>query len=172
MAGNPANVRLWETGDVFIFDPEVPYVEATHLPADIDEPLPAQWIPAGLMLGDPGVGMPRDIEKTDLNAWQAKRFRTKYKNGKQDAAFTLLEENEVTDDLIDEESVPTAKRRRIAVVFVEENGYVKRMFSTGLFDLWVTANDHKEDPDGWPVEVSTYPDSNNKIWTVQKGIPA
>jgi len=172
MAGDPNNVRLWEQGDVYVFDPAVPYVEATHSPADIDTPLHAAWLPAGLMLGDPGVGMPRDIEKTDINAWQAKRFRTKYKNGKQDAAFTLLEDNEVTQDLIDEEGVPTAKRRRILVEFIEENGLIKRMESTGLFDLWVTNNDHKEDVDGRPVEVSTYPNASNKIWTVTKGVPA
>lgn len=171
MAGDPMNVRIWEQGDVFIADPDVVWNPATHLPADIDAALPSIWVPAGLMLGDPGVGMAREIEKTDLNAWQAKRFRTRYKNGKQDAAFTLLEDNEIVADLIDEENVPRAKRRRIALVFEEENGYLKRMFSTGLFDLWVTNNDHKEDMDGRPVEVSTYPDATGKIWTVQKGLP-
>lgn len=172
MAGTPTNVRVWDTGDVYIFDPDVVYVEATHLPADIDEALHAAWLPAGLMLGDPGVAMPRDIEKTDLNAWQSKRYRTKYKNGKVDGNFTLLEHNDVTEDLISPEDVPSAHARRVAMVFVDpETGYTERRFTTRTADLWVSNDDHKEDVDGTPVEVSFYPDASNKIFTIQKGIP-
>jgi hypothetical protein len=172
MSGDPANVHVYVTGDVYVFNPAVSYVSATHLPADLDAPLHASWLPAGLMLGDPGVEMPRDIEKTDLNAWQKKRFKTTYKNAKKDARFTLFEDNAVTDDLIDEENVPSQKPRRLACVFVGDDGYVKRMFTKTTADLWVTAENHKEDPDGYPVEVSLYPDSTGAIWTVQKGIPA
>lgn len=171
MAGDPANVHVWVTGDVYVFDPEVSYVAGTHLPADIDTALHAAWLPAGLMPGDPGVEVPRDIEKTDLNAWQKKRFKTTYKNAKKDLNFTLFEDNEVTEYLIDEENVPAAKPARLALVFVGDDGYVKRQFTKSKADLWVTAENKKEDPDGYPVEVSLYPDATGAIFTVQKGIP-
>lgn len=173
MAGTPENVRVWETGDVYIFDPTVTYVGATHLPEDIDAALHAAWLPAGLMLGDPGVELPRDIEKTDLDAWQIKRYRTKYRGGKIDANFTLLEDNEVTEDLIAPEDQPSQKPRRLAFVFVDsDTGYTERRFTVRTADLWVTNDNHSESPEGVPVEASLYPDSSKKIFTVQKGIPA
>lgn len=173
MAGTPGNVRVWETGDVYIFDPDVVYVEATHLPEDIDDALHAAWLPGGLMLGAPGVEMPRDITKTDLDAWQIKRYRTKFKGGKVDANFTLLEHNDVTEDLIAPEDQPSQKSRRLAVVFVDsETGYTERRFGKRPSDLWVTNNNHSEDVEGFPVQASLYPDGSKKIWTIQKGVPA
>lgn len=173
MAGTPENVRIWETGDVYVGDPEITYVSGTHLPGDIDDPLHAYWLPAGLMLGAPGFEMPRDITKTDLDAWQIKRYRTKFKGGKVDANFTLLEHNDVTEDLIEPDAQPSQKARRLAVVFVDsETGYTERRFTKRTSDLWVTNDNHGEDVDGFPVQASLYPDGTKKIWTIQKGIPA
>lgn len=173
MAGDPANVHVWTQGDVYIGDPDIAFVSATHIPANIDAPLHVYWLPAGLMLGDPGVEMPRDIEKTDLNSWQKKRYKTTFKNAKKDANFTLLEDsNEVMDYLIDEENVPAQKPAMLACVFIGDDGFVKRMFTKRKADLWLTQENHKEDPDGYPVQANLYPDSTGAIWTVQKGIPA
>ncbi|MFV8242179.1 hypothetical protein [Mycolicibacterium peregrinum] len=173
MAGNPANVRVWETGDLYIFDPAVAYVEATHLPADIDASMHAAWKPCGLMLGDPGVELPRDIEETDLNAWQAKRYRTKFKNGKVDGNATLLEDNDVVDDLLDAEGVPGARSRRVAMVFVDsDTGWVERRFTRVPASLFVENDNQAEEVSGRPVRLRFYPDANNKIFTIQKGVPA
>jgi hypothetical protein len=173
MAGDPNNVRIWETGDVYVFDPEVTFSAVTHLPANIDAALHAAWLPAGLMLGDPGVEFPRDIEKTEVNSWQAKRVRTKYKNGKVDANFSLMEDNAVTEDLLDSANVPTSKKRFLAFVFVDvDTGHVERRFTKAKADCWVTNDNHPEDPDARPVECSLYPDATNAIFTIQEGIPA
>lgn len=173
MAGTPENVRVWETGDVYIGDPDTPFVAGTHIPADIDAALPAYWVPAGLMLGDPGVEMPRDIEKIDLDAWQIKRYRTKFRGGKIDANFTVLEENDVTDDLVSLTDQPAQKPRRLAMVFVDsDTGYTKRLFTTRTADLWVTNANHQETVNGFPVQASLYPDSTKKIFVEQKGVPA
>jgi hypothetical protein len=173
MAGTPANVRVWETGDVYIFDPAVTFAAGTHVPADIDTALHAAWLPGGLMLGDPGVEMPRDIDKQDLDAWQIKRYRTRFRGGKVDANFTLLEDNEVTEDLIAPEDQPSQKPRYLAVVFVDsDTGFTERRFTKRKSDLWVTNDNHSETPEGNPVQASLYPDSSKKIWTIQKGIPA
>lgn len=173
MAGTPENVRVWESGDVYIFDPTVTFVLATHIPATIDDPLHAAWLPGGLMLGDPGVEMPRDIQKTDLDAWQIKRYRTKFRGGKIDANFTVLEDNEVTEDLIAPEDQPAQKPRYLAMVFVDsDTGYTERRFTKRKSDLWVTNDNHQETVNGYPVQASLYPDSAKKIFTIQKGIPA
>lgn len=173
MAGTPTNVRVWETGDVYVFDPDVTFVGATHLPEDLDAALHAAWLPAGLMLGSPGAEMPREIDKTDLDAWQIKRYRTKYKGGKVDLNFTLLEHNEVTEYLIAPEDQPAQKPAYVALVFVDsDTGYTERRFSTRKADLWVTNDNHSEDVEGFPVQASLYPDSSKKIWVIQEGIPA
>jgi hypothetical protein len=172
MAGNGANVRVWETGDLYVFDPLITYVALTHLPADIDTALHAAWEPCGLMLGDPGVELPRDIEETDLNAWQAKRYRTKFKNGKVDGMATLLEDNDVVDDLLEPTKVPTARSRRLAMVFLDaDTGWVERRFTKVPANLFVENDNQSEEPNGRPVRLRFYPDTNLDIFTIQKGIP-
>lgn len=172
MAGDPTNVHVWETGDLYIFDPDVVYSAVTHLPADIDTALHAAWLPAGLMLGDPGVTMPRDIEETDLNAWQLKRYRTKFRNGKIDGNATLLEDNEVVDDLLDPENQPEQKSRRLAMVFVDtDTGHVERRFTKIPANLFVENDDQSDQPNGRPVRIRFYPDNTKAIFTIQKGIP-
>lgn len=170
MAGDASKIRVWETGDVFIFDPDVTYSAVTHLPGDIDDDLPAAWLPAGLMLGDPGVEMPRDIEQTDVNSWQQGRVLTRYKNGKVDLNFTLLEDNDVTADLIDAANVPGPKKRRIALEFVDEDGFKERRISVIEAHLWVANDDKKQDIDGRQVTASLRP-QNGAIWTIQEGVP-
>jgi hypothetical protein len=173
MAGDPANVHVWETGDMFVHDPAVAFVAGTHIPADIDTALGVTWEPAGLMLGDPGAEFTRDIEETDLNAWQLKRFRTKFKNGKVDGACTLFEDNDVTDDLIDPEGVPMAKARYLAFVFVDpDTGHIERRFTKAKANVFVENDSQSEEPKGRPLRIRYYPDATGKIFSIQKGVPA
>lgn len=171
MAGNQSNIRVWETGDVFIFDPEVAFVAGTHIPADIDADLHAAWLPAGLMKGDPGVEMPRDIDKTDIMSWQQGRVKVRYKNPKIDANFTLLEENDVTDVLIVPDEVPAPVQAYIALEFVSDDGYKERRISKKKADIWVPNDNRQEDVNGTEVQCSLYPDGR-KIWVIQEGVPA
>lgn len=171
MAGDASNIRSWETGDVFIFDPEVDFVAGTHVPADIDADLHAAWLPAGLMLGTPGVGMARSVDRTDVNSWQQGRVKEKVKNPKADITFTLLEDNDVTADLVDATKVPSVKRRYVACVFVDEDGYVKRFISKAPVGLFVGADDHKQDIEGREVTGSLEPVAG-EYWVLQEGVPA
>lgn len=170
MAGDASKIRVWDSGDVFVFDPDITFVSLTHMPADIDAALHAAWLPAGLMLGDPGVGIARDIERTDVNSWQQGRVLERAKNPKADITFTLLEDNEVREDLIDPENVPGIKKRYVALEFVDENGYKERRISKAPVRLWVTNDDRKQDVDGWEVQGSLTPVAG-AYWTIQEGIP-
>lgn len=171
MAGDASKIRVWETGDVFIFDPEVAFVAGTHIPADIDTDLGVAWLAAGLMKGDPGVEMPRDIDKTDVPSWQQGRVLTRYKNPKVDAKFNLLEDNDVTDILVDPENVPRPVRTYIALEFVSEDGYKERRISKAKAHIWVPTDNKQEDVNGRDVECSLYP-AGTALWTIQEGIPA
>jgi hypothetical protein len=172
MAGDASNIRVWETGDVFIFDPAETYNPATSPPANIDAALSGDWLPAGLMMGTPGVGMARSIERTDVMSWQQGRVKERVKNPKVDITFTLLEDNAVTEDLVDEAAVPSVKYRYVALVFTEdETGIVKRYISKAKVGLFVSTNNVEQDINGREITGSLEPVAG-EYWTVQEGVPA
>lgn len=171
MAGDANNIRVWETGDVFIFDPDVAFVSGTHVPADIDAPLHASFIPAGLMQGSPGVAMNRQIERTDVNSWQQGRVKERVKNPKVDITFNLLEDNDVTADLLDQTAVPSIKKRYVALEFVDDEGYKKRWISKAPVALFVGADNQEQDINGREVTGTLQPVAG-VYWTIQEGVPA
>jgi hypothetical protein len=170
MPGDQANIRVWETGDVFIFDPDIVFVSGTHVPTDIDADLHVAWLPAGLMKGDPGVEMPREIDKTDVPSWQQGRVLTRYKNAKVDANFNLLEDNEATEILVSPEDVPRPVKTHIALEFVTDDGFKERRISRKPAHIWIPNDNKQEDVNGRDVQCSLYPDGR-KLWTIQEGIP-
>lgn len=170
MAGDASNIRSWETGDVFIFDPDVIFDADDHVPANIDAALPAQWLPAGLMLGSPGVAMNRQIERTDVNSWQQGRVKEKVKNPKVDINFTVLEDNDVTADLVDAAKVPGIKKRYVACEFVDEDGYVRRWISKAKVALFVATDNQEQDINGREVTGTLEPVAG-EYWIIQEGIP-
>lgn len=171
MAGDASNIRVWETGDVYIYDPAETYDAATDVPATIDAAIGADWLPAGLMLGTPGVGMARSIERTDVNSWQQGRVKERVKNPKVDITFTLLEDNEVTADLVDDAAVPSIKYRYVALVFTEdETGIVKRYFSKAKVGLFVSTNNIEQDINGREITGSLEPVAG-EYWVIQEGVP-
>ena len=171
MAGDANNIRVWESGDVYVLDPDVTFSANTHIPDSIDDDLSSDWIPAGLMLGDPGVEMPRSLEQTDVNSWQQGRVLVRYKNGKIDMNFTLLEDNEVTAFLLDSANVPGVRKAHIAVEFVDDDGYKERRISKLPAHLWCPNDNKEQDINGREVQCALRPD-NGAIFTVQEGVPA
>lgn len=171
MAGDPANVHVWTKGDLYVLDPDQDFVAATHIPADVDTPLHADWLPAGLMLGDPGFELSRDIDETDLNAWQLKRFRTVWKNGKVDGTCTLFEDNEVIEDMLDPEGVPAQKARYLAMELEDEDfGIKERRFTTAEANVFFENDSAGEEPKGRPLRMRFYPDSTAKVFKILKSV--
>ena len=169
---DPANVHVWETGDLFVFDPAVEFVPATHIPADIDADIHADWKPAGLILGDPGIELPRDIDETDLNAWQLKRYRVKWRNGKLNGTCTLLETNPVVDDLRAPTMQPAHKVRRLAMMFWDsDTGYIERRFTKVPAHLFVENDSFSEEPKGRPCRLRFFPDGDGVIFDIQTTPP-
>jgi hypothetical protein len=168
MSGDASNIRVWETGDVFIFDPTVEYDPATDVPGDIDDVLGSDWLPAGLMMGTPGVAMARSIERTDVMSWQQGRVKERMKNPKLDITFNLLEDNEVTEDLVDPAKVPAVKYRYVALEFLDEDNYKKRWISKAKVGLFVTADNQEQDINGREVTGALEPVAG-EYWTIQEG---
>lgn len=173
MAGDASNIKVWETGDVYIFDPQKTYDAATAIPADVGTPLHVgtDWKPCGLMMGDPGVGMTRSVERTDVNSWQQGRVLERVKNPKSDISFTLLEDNETTLWLVGQEDVPSVKKAHIVCEFVDDNGHVKRWFSLAEVRLFVATDNQTQDVKGREVTGSLVPVAG-KYWKIQQTAPA
>lgn len=172
MPGNASNIRVWETGDVYIFDPEVPFVEATHVPADIDADLVATWLTAGLMKDDPGLDKPRDITRSDVTTWQQGVVFERFRNPKSTLNFNLLEDNEATEILVRKGKVPRPVKTYLAYEVVTDDGYKERGITKKPAIIWVPNDGKRGDPNtGRDVNCSLVPDGDD-IWTIQEGIPA
>lgn len=172
MPGNASNIRVWETGDVFIFDPEVAFVALTHLPDDIDDPLHAAWLPAGLMKDDPGLDKPRDITRSDVPTWQQGVVMERFRNPKSTLNFNLLEDNEATEILVRPGKVPRIVKTYVAYEVVTDDGYKERGITTKPARIWVPNDGKTGDPNkGRDVNCSLTP-LGDDIWTIQEGIPA
>lgn len=94
MAGDPEKAFLWGDADVYIAP-----LTATN-PADADTPFAASWLLAGLLDGDAGFSESRSWDKKDHFAWGNILVRTSRRNFKLEKKFTVLEDNEVTRQMI------------------------------------------------------------------------
>jgi hypothetical protein len=168
MAGDASNIRVWETGDVFLLTPGVTYAAGDHLPATVDAALDADWLPAGLMMGAPGVAMARSIERTDVMSWQQGRVKERTKNPKVDITFNLLEDNTIVDYLVDPAAVPSVKKLHVALDFIDDGGYRKRWISKAPVDLFVSADNQEQDINGREVTGTLVPVAG-EYWTIQTG---
>jgi hypothetical protein len=162
MAGSPTNASLWPDADVY-----VGALDATN-PTDADTAFDSDWDFVGLLDGDAGFGNSREEEKTDLFAWGGILVRTSRRNFKMSRTFTLLEDNDVTRELIwpgssaTELFVPRPQRIKIAFE-VREGDRVQRLISTDVgADVEVDGDysDTESDLTRYPMRATIYPDPN------------
>lgn len=102
MAGNPANVKIWEDADVRILKPSditAPDTFESLLPADVDAVWDDAWLLAGLLDGSDGFGESREWDETEHTAWGYGLIKVSSRNFKMTRKFTALEANAVTDYL-------------------------------------------------------------------------
>ena len=72
MAGNPANVKIWEDADVRILKPSditAPDTFASLLPTNVTAAWDDAWLLAGLLDGSDGFGESREWDDTEHTAW-------------------------------------------------------------------------------------------------------
>jgi hypothetical protein len=165
MAGDASLIKVRESGDVYIWDPGTAYVPGTSAPVDSSVALATGWKAAGLMLGDPGVGITRSIERTDVNSWQQGRVLERLKNPKVDLNFTLLEDNPTVLELVGQDSVPTVSKRYLLLEFLLEDGKKERWISKAEARLFVSSDDLGQDVKGREISASLVPVSG-KYWAI------
>lgn len=102
MAGNPANVKIWEDADVRILKPSSITGAVTYeslLPESVEDEWDAAWLLAGLLDGSDGFGETREWDETEHTAWGYGLIKISSRNFKMTRTFTALEANVVTDFL-------------------------------------------------------------------------
>lgn len=174
MSGDPSNATIWPDADV--------YVGATDAadPADIDTAFGVDWDLVGLLDGDQGFVQSREEQKTDHYAWGGILVRTSRRNFKLTVAFTLLEDNEVTRDLIwpgssaGELVVPRPARIKVAFETVE--GTTKRRLISA-YEAEVEINgditDNEADLTQYQMLATIFPDTSSSpavLFTEQSNV--
>lgn len=160
MSGDPSNASNWPDADVYIAP------TGTANPADADTPFGAGWELVGLLDGDAGFTQSRSEEKNDLYAWGGIIVRTTRRNFKQTIAFTALEDNAVTRDLIwpgsDAGSLVVPRPSRIKIAFeMIEGDTVRRLISAYEAEVDVDGDivDNEADLTRYQLIATIFPDT-------------
>lgn len=143
MSGDPTKANLWTDADVFVsFD-----LSAT-LPADADTPFGVGWDQIGLLDGDDGFPETRDEDTDDKFAWGGVLVKTSRQHFKLTKAFTCLETNATTRQLIWPGSTATRikvpRPARVLLGFeVREGDKVRRLITSNYAECSLDG-DHGE----------------------------
>ncbi|MBX6385561.1 MAG: hypothetical protein IRZ07_21740 [Microbispora sp.] len=103
MAGNPENASVWKEADVWL-----DFSRTATPPANLTDGWDdLGWELAGLLSGDDGFVEAREEDVEDHFAWGGLLVRTTRANHKRTIAFTALEDNPVTFQLLNPGSTRT-----------------------------------------------------------------
>lgn len=160
MAGDPLNASIWPDADVY-----VGLLTAAN-PTDTSDAFDSDWDLVGLLDGDEGFGNSREEEVTDLFAWGGILVRTARRHFKMSRTFTLLEDNDVTRDLIwpgsNEAQLFVPRPQRIKIAFeVREGDHIQRLISSDVgAEVSVDGDysDSESDLTRYPMRAVVFPD--------------
>ncbi|MGI5222172.1 Ig-like domain-containing protein [Nocardia sp. CA-290969] len=144
MGGQPANVDIWDSADVWIHRATKPngdpWTLAEIRPASVEQAFDAvtgaEWELVGLLNGENGFAETVAFDESAYNAWGYGEILKSYRNRRLQRVFTALERNSVTEYLESpgdtEEYVVDAKPARVFIGFEVRTdvGKVKRRIST------------------------------------------
>lgn len=161
MAGDPSNASLWPDADVYTAP------VGTSLPATVDDEFPAGWDLVGLLDGAEGFKHMREESVQDLFAWGGILVRRSRRNFKATVGFTLLEDNDVTRELVWPGSTATSivvpVPARILIAFeTREDDKVQRLISAYEAEVEVNGDivDKEEDLTKYPMLATIFPDAS------------
>jgi len=161
VAGDPSNATVWPDADVYV----APL--GSTVPAGAGTPFAAAWELVGLLDGDAGFTQSRAEEKNDRYAWGGILVRTTRRNFKLTLAFTPLEDNDVTRDLIWPAStggyLVVPRPARVLVAFeIREDDRVRRLITAYQAEIEVNAdvNDNEQDLTRYPMLATIFPDTS------------
>jgi hypothetical protein len=160
MAGDPTRASIWPDADVYVAP-----IDAQN-PADALAAFDSAWDLVGLLDGEAGFGFTREEERTDLFAWGGTLVRVSRRNFKMSRTFTLLEDNDVTRELIWPGSTTTElfvpRPQRIKIAFEVREGFkIQRLISSNLGSEVEVDGDYSEtegDLTRYPMRAHIFPD--------------
>lgn len=181
MAGDVNNAAVWAEADVL-----VGALTATN-PAD-GAAFGVDWSYAGLLDGDDGFGLSRDMDSSDFYAWGGILVATTRRNFKLTRTFTALEDNQVVWDLIWPGSdvtftgntytgsikVPDLQAKFKMAWETRSGDTLKRVISANYCQVEEVgeATESESDLQSYPVTVTVYPASDGTLFDVFKGAAA
>lgn len=174
MAGDPSNASLWADADVYVAP-----TTATN-PLTVDDPFGPEWDLVGLLDGEVGFVQAREEETTDHYAWGGVLVRTSRRNFKLTQAFTALEWNDTTKELLFPGSAPgeivVPRPARVKIAFeMREGTKVRRLISA--YEAEVVANgdivENESTLTRYPLIATIFPDAQvtppRLFWTQETG---
>lgn len=160
MAGDIDNASIWPEADIYV----APL--GTALPADIDSDFSVTWELVGLLDGDAGIAYGRTEDTSDLFAWGGVLVRQARAHFKATAAFTALEDNDVTRDLIwpgsTETSIVVPRPGKVLMAFeTREDDKVKRLITSNYAECTVNGDivDKESDLTRYEIIATIFPDA-------------
>lgn len=169
MAGTPANATIWPEADVYVG----PTTAVT--PATVSTDFSGDWDLVGLLDGEQGFVQSREEDVNDHYAWGGILVRTSRSNFKLTVAFTALEDNDVTRELIwpgsDPGEIIVPRPARIKVAFeTREDDVVRRLIAAHEAEVSVDGDitDNETDLTRYTLIATIFPDGDGVLFTEQK----
>lgn len=177
MAGNPANVKIWEDADVRVLKPSAITGGETLqdlLPTAITDPFDDAWLLVGLLNGSDGFGESREWDESEHTAWGYGLIKVSSRNFKMTRTFTALEENVVTEFLYspgdDAQYVTVAKPANVYLAFETTSDLAEKQRRITTVPSRVVApesNRNEEDLASKEFTCNIFPDSQKRLFLKQ-----
>ncbi|MEV0267721.1 hypothetical protein AB0H43_03015 [Hamadaea sp. NPDC050747] len=180
MSGDPTKVDFWSGADVYI----APL--GSTVPTDLETDWAAAWKPAGLLDGDEGFTWEREVDTADFFAWGGIHVKTTKSKHKRTVTVVMLEDNDVTFDVINPGSTrTTALGVTTSVVKVPESKEFMIGFEMNEGDLrkrrWVKRaavqsvaeiKESESNPTVYTPTIVLYPEADKTLFTELAGVIA
>lgn len=183
MGGQPANVDVWDSADVWIHravkGDGAPWTLDEIKPSSIDqafdEIVGAEWELVGLLNGEDGFAETVEFDESSYNAWGYGEIKKSFRNRRLQRVFTALERNAVTEYLESpgdtDEYVTDAKPARVFIAFETrtDDGKTKRRITTVPATVMSGGRtDNEQDMASVEYTCSIFPDSNKRRFLKQE----
>lgn len=178
--GDPANVRAWGTGKVFV----APL--GTTMPTDITTALAVAWKDLGILDQDAGAEWDASEDASDYFGWGVGRVRTLYSKYKRSLKVTAAETNATVIALLNPshgattalgvttfaEKAPTHVPK--AFVVEETDGTItrRRCIKSATVMLSSATKDAETGTSLYELTIDIQPDSTGALWTEITDDPA
>lgn len=170
MARNADNANIWADAWVYL----AAGTTRPTLPTDIDVAMGVTWLDVGLLNGDDGIGEERSSDETKHYGWGAGLIKKGYKNFEVSGTFNILEDNDVTREIIFPGSsdtkivMPKPVFRWLCFETQSDIEKKERQFSTKPVQLWVPNNNRNEsDITKWEVQYSLFANGVGELFDRQ-----